>query len=60
MEHFALDKPNGKLMGVCAGISRASGIDPLAVRLLAVLFTLVAGPLTILGYLLIGWLAPKA
>ena len=60
MEHFALDKPNGKLMGVCAGISRVSGIDPLAVRLLAVLFTLVAGPLTILAYFLIGWLAPKA
>lgn len=40
---FALDRANGKLSGVCAGIARYFGIDPLIVRL-----AFVAG--TILGF----------
>lgn len=31
---FGLDKRNGKIAGVCAGIARYFGIDPLLVRLL--------------------------
>ncbi len=55
---FALDKTNGKLMGVCAGIARSTGADLLVVRVIALLVTLFAlGPIAILLYLLTAWLA---
>ena len=56
--HFALDKTNAKLMGVCAGFARATGADLLLSRLIAVALTLfLLGPVGILLYLLIAWLA---
>jgi len=55
---YALDKANAKIMGVCAGFARSSGIDVMIVRIGAVLVTLLAlGPVAILAYLLIGWIA---
>jgi phage shock protein C len=54
---FALDKGNSKLMGVCAGLARATGLDPLAVRLGTVLAAVVAGPVVIAAYALTAWLA---
>ena len=55
---FALNKANGKLMGVCAGIARSTGADLLGVRVIALLVTLFAlGPIAILLYLLTAWLA---
>jgi len=55
---YALDKPNGKLLGVCAGLARTTGWDPTAIRLGAVLLTvLFLGPVAILAYLLTAWLA---
>ena len=55
---YALDKPNGKLLGVCAGLARTTSWDPTAVRLGAVLLTvLFLGPVAILAYLLTAWLA---
>lgn len=58
--HYALDKANGKLMGVCAGFARATGTDLLITRLGAVALTLLLlGPVGILLYILVGWLAEK-
>ena len=58
MTSYALDKSNAKILGVCAGFARMSGIDPLAVRLIAVALTLfMLGPIAILIYLVTAWLA---
>ncbi|MFN3943504.1 MAG: PspC domain-containing protein [Allosphingosinicella sp.] len=58
---FHLDKDNAKLMGVCAGIARSADLDPLAVRLIAVALTLfLLGPVGVLFYFLIGWLANES
>ena len=58
MSSFALDKSNAKALGVCAGLARTAGWDPLAVRLGAVLLTLFAlGPVALLIYFLTAWLA---
>ena len=54
---YALDKGNAKLLGVCAGLSRTTGADPLLVRLGAVLTVFLLGPIAILAYLLTAWLA---
>ena len=58
MTRYALDKPNAKLLGVCAGLARSTGWDALVIRLGAVLATLfLFGPLAILAYFLTAWLA---
>lgn len=54
---FLLNRSDGKIMGVAAGLGDWTGIDPLVVRLSLVAATLIAGPLTILFYVLTGWLA---
>ena len=56
---FLLDRGNGKMMGVCAGLSRMSGVDVTLVRLLTVVSLFILGPLTILLYLVAGWIAPE-
>lgn len=56
---FLLDRGNGKMMGVCAGLSRVSGVDVTLVRLLTIASLFVLGPLTILLYLVAGWIAPE-
>jgi phage shock protein C len=56
---FLLDRPNGKLMGVWAGLSRMSGIDVTLLRLGVVISLFVAGPFTILLYALAGLIAPE-
>jgi phage shock protein C len=60
MNRFALDRANGKLIGVCAGLARASDTDVTLVRVLAVLSLLPLGPIAILLYLVAGWAAPGA
>lgn len=54
---FTLDKTNGKVLGVCSGLARSIDYDPLFIRGLAVLALVLLGPVTILAYLLTGWLA---
>ena len=54
---FRLDPENGKLMGVCAGLSNQFGLDPLAWRLLFVVGTIAGVGLLIPVYLAIGLLA---
>ena len=55
---FALDKSNGKLMGVCAGLARSAGADATLIRLLVAASVLVFGGLTIPLYVLAGLIAP--
>ncbi len=59
---FQLDKRNGKLMGVCAGIANYTAIDATFVRIGAIVVTLLgAFPWTFVAYGLAAWLAkPKS
>lgn len=54
---FLLNRPQGKIMGIAAGLADWTGVDVLIVRLAMIAATLIVGPLTILLYLLTGWLA---
>ena len=56
---FLVNRRDAKVMGVAAGIADYTGVDPLLIRLGLVALALVTGPLVVLFYLLIGWLAPQ-
>jgi len=56
---FVLNRRDAKVMGVAAGLSDMTGIDPLIIRLSLVAATLITGPVMILFYVLAGWLAPS-
>ncbi|GAA4709598.1 PspC domain-containing protein [Sphingomonas lutea] len=58
-DRFLINRRDAKVMGVAAGLSDYSGIDPLLIRLGFVAATLITGPVMILLYLLVGWLAPR-
>ena len=48
---FQVDRANGKIMGVCAGISAYTGVDVTLIRVAAVLITIAgAFPWTLLAY----------
>lgn len=59
---FTLDKANGKLMGVCAGIADMTGWDITLVRAGFVVATLAGGfPWTVIAYFVAALIAkPKA
>jgi phage shock protein C len=57
MHSYALDKGNAKVLGVCAGLSRSTGWDPLLIRVGAVAATLVFGPVAPILYFAAGLLA---
>lgn len=54
---FVLNRSQGKVMGVAAGLADWAGIDVLLVRLGLVAALLLTGPVVILFYVLTGWLA---
>ncbi|RYG94949.1 MAG: PspC domain-containing protein [Alphaproteobacteria bacterium] len=56
---FRLNKSEGKIMGVCAGLADYSGIDLMLIRVLTVLLTLCGVGTTIILYLLVGLLVPS-
>ncbi len=56
---FLINRGDAKIMGVAAGLSDYSGIDPTIVRLGLVALTLLTGPVMILFYVLTGLLAPR-
>lgn len=58
MTRFALDRTHSKLMGVCSGLARSLDLDPTIVRLGAVLSLFVLGPISVLLYVVAGWVAP--
>jgi phage shock protein C len=55
-KRFTLDKANGKLMGVCAGIARMTGWDVTVVRVATVVAALIVHPL-VLVYFVAAWVA---
>jgi phage shock protein C len=59
MQPFALDRSNSKLMGVCAGVARATGADVTLVRIGTLLSLFLIGPVTILLYFATAWVAPE-
>lgn len=54
---YLLNRRDGKIMGVAAGLADYMAVDPLIVRLGFVAALLVAGPVAILFYVVTGWLA---
>jgi phage shock protein PspC (stress-responsive transcriptional regulator) len=54
---FALDRANGKVFGVCAGIAHYFGINPLIVRLVFAAGTIIGFGSLILVYLAIALIA---
>jgi phage shock protein C len=54
---YVLNRQQGKVMGVAAGLADYTGVDVLLIRLGLVAATLITGPLMILFYVLTGWLA---
>ena len=56
-QRFALNRSQGKVMGVAAGLADWTGIDVLLVRLGLVAALLMTGPIVVLFYVLTGWLA---
>lgn len=58
MSDFTLDKPNGRMMGVCAGIARHFSWDVTFVRIAFVLGAFASFGTALLIYLAIGLIAP--
>jgi len=56
---FTLNRTDGKVMGVAAGLADYTGVDPTIVRLGFVAATLLTGPLMIALYLVAAWVAPE-
>lgn len=56
---FVLNRQDAKVLGVAAGVADMTGIDPLIIRLAMIAATLITGPIMILFYVLVGWLAPE-
>jgi phage shock protein C len=56
-DRFLLNRRDAKIMGVAAGLSDWTGVDPLIIRLGLVAALLLTGPVVVLFYLLTGWLA---
>ena len=56
---FPINRRDAKVMGVAAGLADYTGFDPLIIRLALIALALVTGPVTILFYVLTGWLAPQ-
>lgn len=55
--HFVLNRSQGKVMGIAAGLADRTGIDVLIIRLALIVGALLTGPVVILLYILTGWLA---
>ena len=54
---FLINRRDGKIMGVAAGIADYSGVDVLLIRLALIAALLFTGPLIVLFYIVTGWLA---
>jgi phage shock protein C len=57
---FRLDRRNGKILGVCAGLANMTGWDPTLIRVGAVVVTVLgAFPWTLIAYGIAAFLAKK-
>ena len=54
---FILNRQQGKVMGIASGLADWTEVDVLIIRLSMIAATLLVGPVTILLYILTGWLA---
>jgi phage shock protein C len=54
---FYLDKRQGKVLGVCAGIADYTGFDVLWVRVGVAFASIIGAPFPIIAYFLVGWIA---
>ncbi|HEX5239275.1 MAG TPA: PspC domain-containing protein [Sphingomicrobium sp.] len=57
-DRFLVNRRDAKVMGVAAGLSDYTGVDPTLVRLGFIAMVLLTGPLMILLYILAGLLVP--
>ena len=57
--HYALDKSNGRMLGVCAGFALWADVDPTLVRVAFVLAAFFLGPIAVLFYLLTALVAQR-
>ena len=55
---FLINRGDGKIMGVAAGLADYTGVDPTIIRLSFIAATLLTGPVMVLLYVLAGLLAP--
>ena len=53
MARLALDKANKKILGVCGGLANWSGIDPMIVRIIFAVTTLIGIGSPILIYIVL-------
>lgn len=58
-KRFYLNKSQGKLMGVAAGLGTMTGTDPLLFRLGLILAVLATGPVAVVLYIAAGLLAAE-
>lgn len=59
MNRFLLNKQDGKLMGVAAGLADMANTDPLLIRLGFILAVLVTGPVAVILYFAAGFLGAE-
>jgi phage shock protein C len=58
--NFAVDRANGKVAGVCAGLAEATGFDATLIRVGFVLAVFMGGPLAIVAYAVLAFIGqPK-
>lgn len=55
---FTLNRAEGKVMGVAAGLADYTGVDPTLIRLGFVAATLLTGPLMVLLYVIAACVTP--
>ena len=57
VNRFLVNREQGKIMGVAAGLADYTGVDVLIIRLALVAGLIFISPLVLLFYVLTGWLA---
>jgi len=57
VNRFLVNREQGKIMGVAAGLADYTGVDVLVIRLALVASLVFISPLVLLFYVLTGWLA---
>jgi phage shock protein C len=56
---FLINRGDAKVMGVAAGLSDHTSVDPTIVRLGFIALTLMTGPVMLFFYVVTGLLAPR-
>ncbi|WP_174298711.1 envelope stress response membrane protein PspC [Sphingomonas bacterium] len=56
---FYLDKPNGKVKGVCAGIADYTGTDATWIRVAVVILVPFTHAVVLAAYFITAWVAPE-